>query len=148
MTNKEKYAKEILSVALEHDVVAVTCKERIVMGCSQMEDCRGCLFYGSATSSCKQLFRKWANAEYKEPKIFTDREIKFVKLFPLIKYIARNEDGNLFMFASKPVKGDSKWRSEDGYGWWIQDFMCLNFNSIQWDDEEPTSREEILKEEK
>lgn len=148
MKNREKYAKEILNIALEHDAVAVTRKDGIVMGCSQIEYCEDCLFYTYPGSSCKREFKEWANSEYREGKHFTDREKQFIKLFPEIKYVARDAYGDLFAYTDKPQKDEGMW---DYFG-------CnnpaatlkritlwgLDFNSIQWEDEEPTSREEIL----
>ena len=147
MTNKDKYAKEILSVALEHDVVAVTCKERIVMGCSQMEDCRGCLFYGSDTSSCKQLFKKWANAEYKEPKQFTEADKAYVKAMDKLNWFAKDEDGNVWGFVDKPFKKYCYWHAKNIKFVLFKSFASsATFESLSWEDEEPTSREEILEE--
>lgn len=140
MKNKEKYAKEIVDVVIGECHFALNEDGKIV-SCGDIK-CSDCLF--NVKGWCISERMAWANAEYEEPKIFTDREKAFVKLFPLIKYIARNMDGDLYMFASKPEKGNSTWKAVDGYAWWIQDFMCLNFNSITWNDEEPTSREEIL----
>ena len=140
MKNKEKYAKEIIELVLKEGMFAIDKTNNNFEACGNIP-CADCLFRGN---NCSNNLRKWANAEYEEPKIFTNREKAFVKLFPLIKYIARNMDGDLYMFASKPEKGNSTWKAVDGYAWWIQDFMCLNFNSITWNDEEPTSREEIL----
>lgn len=142
MKNKEKYAKEIVNSAIHGHAFGFDKRSKKIVSCSAQE-CAYCLFHDDKLF-CSLTRKEWANAEYKEPKIFTDREKAFVKLFPLIKYIARNMDGDLYMFASKPKKGNSTWRAVDGYAWWIQDFMCLNFNSITWNDEEPTSREEIL----
>lgn len=145
MKNKEKYANEIIEATVRGEHISVDKQSGKISPCFEA-DCEKCLFFRAdpATLTCRGMFSSWANAEYKEPKIFTDREKAFVKLFPLIKYIARNRDGDLYMFASKPEKGNSTWEVVDGCTGWIQDFMCLNFNSITWDDEEPTSREEIL----
>ena len=141
MKNKEKYAKEIVEISVKGNPFGFHKYLNWVESCNSLQ-CKECLFDGQRL--CKGTRWEWANAECEEPKIFTDREKAFVKLFPLIKYIARNMDGDLYMFASKPEKGNSTWKAVDGYAWWIQDFMCLNFNSITWNDEEPTSREEIL----
>lgn len=144
MKNKEKYAKEIIEAAISAERICVNKHTGEIADCYSV-GCRDCLFNRSQSNrACVGALREWANAECKEPKRFTDREKAFVKLFPLIRYIARDKNGDLYMFASKPVKCGSKWEIEGGYAWWLQDFMCLNFNAIQWEDEEPTSREEIL----
>lgn len=146
MKNKEKYAKEILNIALEHDAVAVTRKDGIVMGCSQMEYCEDCLFLNSPVRTCKEEFKKWADSEY--GKRFTDREIEFIKLFPEIKYLARDESGKLAAFSTKPIKytNDAWWVCESGDDFLIEisSKNLLKFSDIKWKDKEPTSREEIL----
>ena len=145
MKNKEKYAQEILNIALEHDAVAVTRKEGIITRCSEIEDCKDCLFYNSYISSCRQEFKEWANSEY--GKRFTDREKTFIKLFPEIKYVARDSYGVLFAYTDKPQKGRTTWEyfcNDISATFRSISLWRLNFNSIQWEDEEPTSREEIL----
>lgn len=140
MKNKEKYAKEIVDIVIDECHFALNEDGKIV-SCGDIK-CMNCLF--NVKQGCNVERTAWANAEYKEPKIFTEREKLFVKLFPSIQYIARDKNGDLYVFVSKPEKGNSTWNAIEGHAWWIQDYMCLNFNSITWNDEEPTSREEIL----
>lgn len=155
MKNKEKYANEIIELAIQGLRFGVDKQSNRVAPCNSIRcnsiRCVDCLFHG--VSSCSQKTFEWANAEYKEPKKFTDREIEFIKLFPEIKYLARNRYGDLLGYTDKPFKDEEQ-------GWWAckddSDILfdisfsfgdLLKFNSIQWDDEEPTSREEILEEE-
>lgn len=149
MKNKEKYANEIVEVAIKNDMVSVDKQTGEILSCFGA-DCEKCLFFQpcSRPFTCRGMFSSWANAEYKEPRQFTEREIKFVELFPEIKYLARDKNGVLFAYTDKPQKDEDTW-----------DYFCCNnpaatlkritlwgleFNTIQWDDEEPTSREEIL----
>ena len=62
--------------------------------------------------------------------------------------MARDSYGDLFGYTDKPQKFEGMW---DYFGYNNRaatlkhiTLWGLYFNSIQWDDEEPTSREEIL----
>lgn len=149
MKNKEKFAKEIVEVAIKNDLVSVDKQTGKFLSCLEA-DCEKCLFYQPSPLTCKEMFSSWANAEYKEPRIFTGREKAFVKLFPEIKYLARDDEGKLFAYRQKPFKDEEE-------GWWTCDDDTdilfeisssfgdfLKFKSIDWEDEEPTSRKEIL----
>lgn len=145
MKNKERYAKEIVDLLLEDFHFALNEDGKIV-SCGDIK-CSDCLF--NVKIGCISERMAWANAEYKEPKIFTEREKAFIKMFPEIKYLARDKNGDLFAYTDKPQKDEGMW---DYFG-------CnnpaatlkritlwgLEFNAIQWEDEEPTSREEILR---
>lgn len=144
MKNKEKHVKEIIELAVKDAPFGFHKDLNKIMPCYGIE-CQKCLFHGPRV--CSIARREWANAEYKEPKLFTDREIEFIKLFPEIKYLAKNYDGKLFAYRQKPFKDEER-------GWWTCDnddilFKnlfgdLLKFSAIKWKDEEPTSREEIL----
>lgn len=147
MTNREKFAKEIIELAIQGKKFAVSKNTNKIKEC-ETTYCGNCLF--GDYQYCPDGRRKWANAEYKEPKRFTEREKAFIKLFPEIQYIARDKWGKLFAYRQKPSKG------EVGNCWdcdYDPDIVfeinfedIFKFESIQCDDEEPTSREEILKE--
>lgn len=73
MKNKEKFAKEIVEVAIQGGSLAKT-KGCIVSCCSI--SCRSCDFNGynacgdvSGDVACGDVRRDWANAEHEEPKI-------------------------------------------------------------------------------
>ena len=81
MKNKEKYAREIIELVLKEGMFAIDKTNNNFEACGNIP-CADCLFRGN---NCSNNLRKWANAEYKEPKPFTDREKAFIKLFPEIK---------------------------------------------------------------
>lgn len=62
MTNREKYAKEILDIVCEGNNVAV--KNGVPCVCENIE-CRECDLSGGY--SCNAKFAKWCNSEYVEP---------------------------------------------------------------------------------
>lgn len=147
MKNKEKYANEIIEATVRGEHISVDKQSGKILSCIEA-DCEKCLFFRAdpATLTCRGMFSSWANAEYKEPKIFTEREKAFITLFPEIQYIARDKNNKIFGYCRKPFKDEEE-------GWWVYQGggvieirfgTLLRFESIQWEDEEPTSREEIL----
>ena len=64
MLNKEKYAKEIMDLALKHDTVALI--DGKVCSCKDAIDCSKCFF---RSLNCDKNFIEWANSEYKEKEI-------------------------------------------------------------------------------
>lgn len=74
MLNKEKYAKEIMDVALEHDTVALV--DGKVCSCNDIMDCNKCFFHTDWSSNCNRNFIEWSNSEYKEK----EREIDWSKV--------------------------------------------------------------------
>lgn len=61
-----------------------------------------------------------------------------------LKYIARNMDGNLYLFCNKPIKCNDHWSSR----------LCRNFSSInnffrfiKWADDEPYLIDDLLQQE-
>lgn len=65
MLNKEKYADEILSLAIKGEMLAVV--DNKVVPCSEAR-CNECLFYREETGECEsaRVFR-WANEKYVKP---------------------------------------------------------------------------------
>lgn len=151
MKNKEKFAKEILDIVCNNGEVAMDKTTKKLNDCEEIY-CHECYFfednYPHNTDSCAKNFVHWANAEYKRGRIFTAREKAFLKLFPVFQYIAKDKNGEVFAFISKPEKGEKCWLSTDCHGMFLPSYLHLDFLDIYWDDEEPTSREEILGKEK
>lgn len=63
------------------------------------------------------------------------------------KWMARDRDGILYFYNKKPIKLNTIWNIED-YGYGFGDlshlFKSKTFSFITWDDEEPTSIDELL----
>lgn len=60
------------------------------------------------------------------------------------KYITRDENGDLFVFAEEPRKGTNEWINEN-----LQEWANLNafnhlFENVKWEDEEPTLIADLL----
>ena len=68
MTNREKFAEEILDIACSGSSFAVQKNSRKIIPCSEAK-CGSCLL-NVENKSCNQATIEWANAEYEEePKI-------------------------------------------------------------------------------
>jgi hypothetical protein len=142
MTNAEKYKDAIIAQICETGDWAVDKDTNKIMPCG---NCDRCLF---DLTACTAAFIEWLNAEYREPKKFTDDERKFIKLLDKAEWIARDYDNTLWVYLDKPYKKyNDNWVSSGEY-FRISDGTSLPFSAIKSTDTEPTSRAEILGEEK
>ena len=86
--------------------------------------------------TCKELL--W---ERKDPKITEDEKVILRNLPEKYKWIARDKNGLIFLYAKKPSKCE--------YSWGGCKYMLLPlehlFQFIKWEDDEPYSIEELLK---
>lgn len=142
MLNKEKYAKEIVEIACKGCNFAVDKNTKQICECkSNNSVCNECMFL-SHNVSCVINKHDWCNSEYKEPKEFTQEEKDLIRLLDKVKWVARDKDGALHGYEEKAIKEQFIWGK---FAFIIFDKATnLQFNAIQWEDSEPTSREEIL----
>ena len=91
--------------------------------------------------TCKELL--WDRKEKpREKRQLTEDEKTILRNVPKhYKWIARNIDGCLYIYASKPKKGLTIW-VDTGLPMITFDHL---FNFIKWEDEEPYSIEDLLK---
>lgn len=68
MTNREKFAEQILDIACGGSKIAVNKATLEPTACYKLA-CKDCLFGFSNTDSCTSAREKWANSEYVEPPI-------------------------------------------------------------------------------
>ena len=87
--------------------------------------------------TCKELL--WERKE--EPKLTEDEKVILRNVPYDYKWIARDIDGCLYVYESKPKKGITMWESD---GLPMIPFVHL-FQFIKWEDVEPYSIEELLK---
>ena len=142
MKNKEKFAKEIVELATKSQTLAVNQESKVII-CSQ-SNCKKCIFYTGAGRCCDKR-KEWAESEYVEPKEFTEEEKAFIRACDKIKYVARDKDGNLYVYKGKPIKSveNGLWYGSEST--FVNFSTSLSFSAIKWEDAEPTSREEILR---
>lgn len=146
MKNKEKFANEIINLAINNKVIAVNKYTNDVVDC-YMLPCIDCLFHGKC--GCDPLkTTEWANSEYKEPKRFTSLERDFAITCDKVKYYARDKDGEVWGYNDKPTKCTLGWgllSSNNVVRTKISRVSSLKFEAIKWEDDQPTTREEIIK---
>lgn len=142
MTNKEKFAKEILEIACSGGSIAVIKKSGRIVPCD-VNRCSLCLFRGY---DCKENTREWAESEYVEKPVISKRDRAFLEYIKEeFKCIARDKNSNLFMYTSM-LDTDKK-----GTGWWGSDYYCLNskfdvyFPMVKWSDDSPWLIEDLKK---
>ena len=154
MKNKEKYVNEIIDMALRDRSIAVNNKTRKPCRCGNLR-CKDCFFdernYIEPQDNCHANRIHWANSEYVEPKEFTEQEKAAIRALDKVKWVAKNKCGSVEGFIDKPYKDGKYWvvnTTGEIYSVIISKFTSCKFKAIKWEDDEPTSREEILGEEK
>ena len=120
MKNKEKFAKEIVEIAVECEEIAVD-KNGNLTTCRKLS-CEDCAFKNPDVT-CYEKTKQWAEAEYVEPKDFTEEEKAFIRACDKIKYMARDKDGNLYIYRGKPIKS-----VENGI-WYGSESTFVNFST-------------------
>lgn len=142
MTNAEKYKDAIIRQMCETGDWAVDKNTGEIINCLY---CAKCLF----CNDCYETKIEWLVSEYKERKEFTDDERKFIELLDKAEWVARDYDNTLGIFSQKPSHNEisGRWASY-GEHFCLTAITSLPFAAIKSTDTEPTSRAEILGEEK
>ena len=150
MKNKEKYANEIIDMALRDRRMAVNNETRKPCCCYDLE-CKDCFFDNSnyiipqTSDGCTENRIHWANSEYVERKEFTEQEKAMVGALDKIKWVATDRNGETYGFINKPYKSTDIWKSDNIIdSIFLSGYSSCEFKAIKWEDDEPTSREEIL----
>lgn len=130
MKNFEKYsefiAEAIYDCKKNDDTVCICCKQREM--CNQLYNV--------------EQIKKWFFEEWK-PKLTEDEKVILRNLHKKYKWIARDGNGDIFIFPDKPIKYESVW---DYCGRESKSLILFSylFEFIKWSDEEPYSIEELL----
>lgn len=145
MTNKEKYAKEIVEIVCNGSCVAVDKETERPVICSDF-DCDKCIFCAKGNCRRKYLLKEWAESEYNEKPVVSKMDRAFLEYFiEKYKYIARDENGKLFVYETQPRKGEAYWI------WICDSHLCLerhfnvDFPMVKWSDSEPWLIEDLKK---
>lgn len=148
MKNKEKYAKEIVEIAIYNGSFGVDKTTGVPTDCDSVGfHCEDCLF--NKTDDCNVPRRKWANEDYVKPQKF-----EFTKLEKTIlsnvsdkyNYIARDSGGQLKLFANKPKNEiiplfGGVWTSESIKTIFPYEHL---FKCIIWDNKQPCEFRKFL----
>ena len=142
MKNKERYAKEIMDIACSGNSIAIT-KEggRIAPCCDTF--CVECLFCGG---NCKEKVREWTESEYIEKPVISKRDRTFLDyLDKELKYIARDENGELSVYKTQPIRNEMycNWVSDDCLNLYMR--FNVDFSMVKWEDSEPWLIEDLKK---
>lgn len=143
MLNAEKYRAEILGKDFKFGLSNRICK------CCY-EECATCVFSlennpnDGLSHACTIRKVKWLLSEYKEPIKLSRLEYEILKLAinKSCEYIARDSDGQLYVFMEKPRKSESFWKT-DGYYYLLEMFSVL-FQFVQWEDSTSTLIKDVL----
>ena len=157
MLNAEKFKDELLDILSENRYIEVNKYDRKIRKCTG-NNCPKCMFgitaLGKGKDSCSIAAMLWLLSEYKEPIKLSRLEYEILKYVQKkgFNFITRNNSdylygdlyGNLFIHENKPIKHDSS------MGWCTasKSYVLYAFNDlfqfIKWEDEEPTSIEDVL----
>jgi len=79
-----------------------------------------------------------------EPIVLNEKEKAVLVLYDDFKWIARDSDNELVVYIAKPEKRISYWKATDDEdeGYYIPSHL---FQFVKWEDEEPTSLDELRK---
>lgn len=103
MTNREKFAEQILDIACGNDAIAVDKVTLEPITCQELP-CKDCLFYVLGKGCDRNEMKKWANSEYVKPpvdwsKVAVDTPILVKDSNDhrwLKRYFAKYENGSVF----------------------------------------------------
>lgn len=150
MTNAEKRGKEILEQLCKTGDWALNKDTNEICNCT-IEKCRSCMFF-DGDWACTNVKAEWLNSEYKNH--FTEADKAVLRALDKVQWVVRDMFGTIEGYAIKPEKGARTWYDKYACTGDESAFVCLSscssatFTDIKWEDDEPTSREEILGEEK
>ena len=150
MRNKEKYMTEIIDACLDGMTIAVKADGKPCI--CQKTSCKECIFYDRTNPYaclCRDKVRTWADSEYIERPVISKRDKAFLEyLREEYRFVARDENGKLFVYETRPKKEEVSW---DSFGLISEHYLPLNptfnvdFPMIKWSDEEPWTIEDLKK---
>ena len=142
MTNREKYAEQILDIACSGERIAVDIATGEVKPCEKTK-CKDCKFYsGEKVKGCKVSTKEWCNSRYIEkPKISRKDRMFLECIIDRYKYMVRDMDGDIYVYQNKPIKMFDVWDN----GGEIQDisYFKIDFPMVRWKDEKPWLIEDL-----
>lgn len=139
MTNAEKYKDAIMAQMCKTGDWAVNEVNEII----SCEDCSKCIF---RRVYCSDERKKWLNTEADKKKAFSEKDKEVIRALDKVQWVARDKDGSLCAYVKKPFKDIAGYWYSATYPFMgiIDNFSTAEFASVKWEDDEPTSREEIL----
>lgn len=147
MKNKEKYMTEIVDIACNGNSIAVKADGKPCI--CQKTSCIECIFYDRTNLYCRDKIRAWTESEYIERPVISKRDKAFLEyLREEYEFVARDENGALYVYETQPRKVSTFWISADlspeRYSYLNQHFN-IDFPMIKWSDEKPWMIEDLKK---
>lgn len=146
MKNKEKYVKEIVDIVCEDVSFGVDKRTGSPASCRELH-CGKCLLNEMNHCACYNSRKEWADSEYVERPVISKADRTFLDYIrDEDKYMARDENGKLFTYKSKPCKLRyfNSW-GEDGICAGLYLKCNVDFPMIKWGDDEPWLIEDLKK---
>lgn len=139
MKNRDKYAEKLLNVACAGKRIAIDKQTMQIIGC-EVFPCGLCLF--GDCDGCSKKLAEWAESEYIKPVKISKKDRAFLDYLKDYKYMARDCDGELYVYITKPKKGlrnwaDARFKSLAG--------LDIDFPMVKWSDSEPWKIEDLKK---
>ena len=142
MKNKEKYAKEIVELACNGRNVAVCKSTGKPIDCVDIV-CSKCSF---AVGSCTESRKEWAESEYIEKPVISKRDRALLDYINNnFVYVARDENGGLFVYSEKPIKKVCCYDNIGGVTGSVGFVFDIKFPMVKWEDPEPWLIEDLKK---
>lgn len=142
MKNKEKYAKEIVEIACDGEEIAIDKRTGKVSSCTNVP-CVNCLF---CKNGCANGRRKWAESEYIEKPVISKRDRSLLDYINNnFVYVARDENGSLFVYSEKPIKKVCCYENIDGVTGIVGFVFDIKLPMVKWEDSEPWLIEDLKK---
>lgn len=143
MTNREKYAEEILDIACAGNNVAFDKRAMKLINCDDL-NCDDCLF-NDFYSSCSEKLKKWAELEYIEKPVISKKDRAFLDYLKGYKCVARDNDGKLYAYISIPKKllACACWGADDECKSLAR--LDIDFPMVKWSDAEPCKIDDLKK---
>ncbi len=146
MKNKDKFMKEIVALACNESSIAVEKSTGKPIDCGIIK-CDSCKFYSCENYTCCGGLKEWAESEYVERPVISKADralLKCLKKDPT--YIARDENGALYVYGTKPFKASlvGFWNNNHTKTSCIGGCFNADFPMVKWEDNEPWLVEDLL----
>ena len=143
MKNKEKYKKEIVEIACNRGLISIEKRTGKLRPCIELP-CSDCMF--GKIWNCAEAIRKWAESEYIEEPVISKRDRESLDYINNnFVYIARDENGRLFVYSEKPIKKTRYYDSIGGVIGSVGFVFDIKLPMIKWEDPEPWLIEDLKK---
>lgn len=144
MKNKEKFAKEIIEIALDGSRVAVDKATGKPVGCNNIIGCDVCALINKG--GCSTALKEWAESEYIEKPVISKTDRMFLDYLDVcLHYIARSAYGVLYAYINKPRKSIDCWEKDEYEANKSLLMFNIDFQMVKWTDEEPWLIEDLKK---